>query len=149
MIRRMLILLLTAALILSFAACGRAEAPNGEPPAETAAPSAAGTRSFTDSTGRTVELPGKLDKIAVTGPTAQIVLFALAPEKLVGIANSWDESAKDFFAPAYYDLPVLGQLYGGKSEMNLEELLKADPDVVIDVGEPKDGIAEDMDRLTQ
>lgn len=153
---RLFALLLLAAMLLSLAACGNA---NGSPsgaeldrPTETAIlqeSTTTGTRFFTDSTGRTVEIPEKLEKIAITGPTAQIVLFALAPEKLVGIANSWDETAKDFFPPAYYDLPVLGQLYGGKSEMNLEELLKADPDIVIDVGEPKGSIAEDMDRLSE
>ena len=153
---RIFALLLLAVLLLSLAACGKAE---GSPsraeldrPTEAATPqesSTTGTRFFTDSTGRTIEIPEKLEKIAITGPTAQIVLFALAPEKLVGIANSWDKTAKDFFPPAYYDLPVLGQLYGGKSEMNLEELLKADPDIVIDVGEPKSSIAEDMDRLSE
>lgn len=154
MAKRILLLMLTAVLILSLAACGKSNgaATGGNlttPTATGSSPEASGTRVFTDSTGRTVELPEKLDRIAITGPTAQIVLFALAPEKLVGISNSWDESAKEFFAPEYYNLPLLGQLYGGKGEMNLEELLKADPDVVIDVGEPKDGIAEDMDRLSE
>ena len=153
--KRILALLLLAAMIVSLAACGQpnssASAGDLAKPTEAASPQnlQKGTRSFTDSTGRTVEIPEKLEKIAITGPTAQIVLFALAPEKLVGIANSWDETAKEFFAPEYYNLPILGQLYGGKSEMNLEELLKADPDVVIDVGEPKGSIAEDMDRLSE
>ncbi len=155
MYKRILALLLLAAMIVSLAACGQpnssASAGDLAKPTEAASPQnlQKGTRSFTDSTGRTVEIPEKLEKIAITGPTAQIVLFALAPEKLVGIANSWDETAKEFFAPEYYNLPILGQLYGGKSEMNLEELLKADPDVVIDVGEPKGSIAEDMDRLSE
>ncbi len=155
MYKRILALLLLAAMIVSLAACGQpnssASAGDLAKPTEAASPQnlQKGTRSFTDSTGRTVEIPEKLEKIAITGPTAQIVLFALAPEKLVGIANSWDETAKVFFAPEYYNLPILGQLYGGKSEMNLEELLKADPDVVIDVGEPKGSIAEDMDRLSE
>jgi len=36
---------------------------------------------FTDSTGRQVEVPSEITKIAVSGPLAQIVLFSLAPDK--------------------------------------------------------------------
>ena len=146
--KRLLSLLLLLSLILTLAACGAKSPASGAAPDAPASP-AAETRTFTDSTGRTLELPAKLEKIAVSGPSAQIVLFALAPEKLVGISNSWDAAAQEYIAPEYYNLPLLGQLYGGKGELNLEELLKADPDAVIDVGEPKQGIVEDMDKLTE
>lgn len=45
--------------------------------------------------------------------------------------------------------PELGQLYGGKGEMDLEALLAADPDVVIDIGETKNGMKEDLQALTE
>ena len=99
--------------------------------------------------GRTVEVPKNIERIAVSGPLAQIVLFALAPDKLVGIANAWDETAAAFFDEKYYNLPELGQLYGGKGEMNLESLLTSGAQVVIDVGEPKDTIVEDLDALQE
>jgi len=105
------------------------------------------TRSFTDSVGRTVEVPCDLEKVAVSGPLAQIALFALCPDKLVGIAGKWDETAALYFDAKYYDLPVLGQLYGGKGELNLETLLSSGAQVVIDVGEPKKTIVEDLDAL--
>ncbi len=107
------------------------------------------TRAFTDSVGRTVELPKDLEKVAVSGPLAQIVLFALCPDRLVGIANNWDETAAQFFDAKYYDLPILGQLYGGKGELNLETLLSSGAQVVIDVGEPKGTIVEDLDALQE
>ena len=68
---------------------------------------------------------------------------------MVGVANAWDESAKTYFDAKYLELPLLGQLYGGKGELNLETLLAAEPDVVIDVGEPKDSMAEDLDALQE
>lgn len=106
-----------------------------------------GTVLFTDSAGRTVEVPAAIERIAVSGPLAQIVLFALCPEKLVGIATAWNESAKAYLPTDYYNLPELGQLYGGKGEMNLETLLAIGAQVVIDVGEPKSTIVEDLDAL--
>jgi iron complex transport system substrate-binding protein len=123
------------------------EAALEEPAAEeTAAPTSV---EFTDSVGRTVEVPADITKVAVSGPLAQIVLFALCPDKLVGIASAWDSSAEEYLATEYYNLPELGQLYGGKGELNLETLLASGAEVVIDVGEPKDTIVEDLDALQE
>lgn len=110
---------------------------------------AAEPRLFTDSLGREVSLPPTLERIAVTGPLAQMTVFALAPEKLVGLSSAWDVQAEPFVAEAYRQLPVLGQLYGGKGTVNLETLLAASPQVVIDVGEPKADAGEDLDALSR
>lgn len=107
------------------------------------------TKIFTDSLGREVEVPSHITKVAVSGPLAQIVLFAICPDELVGIANEWDEVAQGFFDQKYYDLPTLGQLYGGKGELNLETLLASGAEVVIDVGEPKGSAKEDLDALQE
>ena len=126
------------------------EAPVGKPaepePAEEPMPE---TFVFTDSVGREVELPVDIERVAISGPLAQIVVFALCPDKLVGIASKWDKTAEQFLDTAYYNLPELGQLYGGKGELNLETLLASGAQVVIDVGEPKDTIVEDLDGLTE
>ena len=132
MMKKLLALLLVLALAFGCATLSTAEE----------------TRAFTDSTGRVVTLPATIERVAVSGPLAQIVLFALAPDKLVGIATEWDVTAAAYLSAEHYSLPVLGQLYGGKGEMNLEELLRAEPQVVVDVGEPKATITEDMDALT-
>ena len=135
--KRILILLLAALMLLS-TACAAAKAPQ-----------APETRTFTDSVGRPVEVPYTLDKVAVSGPLAQIVLFALCPDRLAGIAGKWDKTAEQFFDRKYYDLPILGQLYGGKGELNLETLLASGAQVVIDVGQPKKTIVEDLDALQE
>jgi len=107
------------------------------------------TREFTDSTGRTVTIPAEITKIAVSGPLTQIYVLPLCPEMMVGFAGEFSEEASIYIPQEYLDLPKLGQLYGGKGEMDLEALLAAAPDVVIDVGEAKDTIVEDMDSLTE
>ena len=132
--KRIVTLLLAALTLVALCPAALAE---GEP----------ATRAFTDDLGRTVELPAAIDKVAVSGPLAQIVLFALCPDKLVGIASPWDATAEQYLKTEYYDLPVLGQLYGGKGELNLETLLNSGAQVVIDVGEPKKTIVEDLDAL--
>jgi iron complex transport system substrate-binding protein len=105
------------------------------------------TVSFTDSTGRTVELPKNIERIVPTGPLAQLVLLSIAPEKFVGLSAKLDDASRTFIEPLVKDLPLVGQLYGGKDEINLEELAKLDPQLILDVGEPKKTIKEDMDEL--
>ena len=107
------------------------------------------TVSFTDSTGRTVTLPKNIERIAPTGPLAQIVLLSIAPEKFIGLSSKLDDVSRPFLEPLVKDLPLVGQLYGGKGEINLEEMAKLDPQVIIDVGEPKKTIKEDMDALQE
>ena len=163
--KKTLAFILAALILLSLCACTQnaAPAPAAEPApaaapaAEPAAPSesvvaeepAPATRQFTDSVGRTVELPAEINKIAISGPLAQIVVFALCPDKLVGIAEAWNEGAEAYIPAEYYALPELGQLYGGKGEMNLETLLGSGAQVVIDVGEPKKTVVEDLDALQE
>ena len=161
--KRLIALLLALVLVLGLVACAQPadEAP-AEEPSETVTdtqeteevpaadePETPETVSFTDSVGRTVEVPGEITKVAVSGPMAQIVLFALCPDKLVGIANEWDPSAEEYLDTEYYNLPLLGQLYGGQEAMNVETLLASGAQVVIDVGEPKDTIVEDLDQLQE
>ena len=143
--QKLLALFLALVMTLSLAACGN----QANTPADDSADTPAETRVFTDSTGREVTVPTQIDKVAVSGPLAQIVLFALCPDKLVGVANEWDASAQQFLDEKYYNLPLLGQLYGGKGELNLETLLSSEVQVVIDVGEAKSTIVEDMDGLQE
>ncbi len=104
-------------------------------------------RVFVDSLGREVMVDQEITRIAVTGALGQITVFAIAGDLFVGLPNAWDEDEKAYLDEKYHDLPELGQVYGGKGAMNLEELLKAAPQVVIDIGEPKEGVAEDMDAM--
>ena len=133
---------LVLALIMLCTACGRRVGDDENAPAEE-------KRVFLDSCGREVLVDKEITKVALSGTLAQIVVFALAPEKMVGLVSEWDSMAEEYLATEYYQMPVIGQLYGGKGEINLEELLAVAPQLVIDIGEAKDGMAEDLDALQQ
>ena len=107
------------------------------------------TVDFTDSLGRTVSLPEKVTKIAISGPLSQVYILPLAGDMLVGVSNAFAENAQKYIPEEILNKTEIGQLYGGKREMDLEALLAADPDVVIDIGQAKGSMAEDFDGLTQ
>ena len=118
--------------------------------ASASASSAAGdTVSFTDSSGRTVELPANIERVAVTGPISQMCMLTLAPEKMVGLSNELSDIEKKYINPKFTNLPVYGQIYGGKGDFNKEAVANANPQVIIDIGEAKKSIVEDLDGIQE
>ena len=111
--------------------------------------SSTATREFTDSTGRTLTIPAEITKIAITGPLSQVYILPLAGDMLVGVSNEFSEDAALYLPEAIFTKAEIGQLYGGKGEMDLEALLSAAPDIVIDIGEPKGTIGDDLTALTE
>lgn len=107
------------------------------------------TRVFTDSAGREVTLPEEINKIAPSGPLAQIVLYTVAPDKLAGLAADFTDGAKKYIDEKYWGLPKFGQFYGKNANLNMEALIAAKPDVIIDIGEAKKTVKEDMDALSE
>ena len=131
--------LLAVFLLFSLAGCGQSSAP---------AESVGKTRCFTDDCGRETEVPDSISRIVATGPLAQIVLYTIAPDMLVGLASKWSASAKGIVPEEYLQLPYLGQLYN-TANLNLEELALAGPQVIIDIGRVMPSGTEDMDTLQQ
>ena len=110
---------------------------------------ASGTVSFTDSAGRTVEVPANIERVAISGPISQMVLLTIAPEKLVGLSNELSADEIKYVAGDIANLPVFGQIYGGKGDFNKEAVANADPQIVIDIGEAKKTIVEDLDGIQE
>ena len=155
---KLIALLLALAMMLSLAACGgtaNTDQPSQEPSPSAETPSAEPTPEeetpradfvFTDSCGREVEVPGEVSRIVPSGPLAQIVLYTIAPEMLVGLGAKWYDSAKGIIPEEYLNLPYFGQLYGS-ANLNVEELAKVEPQLIIDIGDNMDSAVEDMDTL--
>lgn len=100
------------------------------------------TIKFTDSAGREVEIPANIERIAPSGPLAQIVLYTLCPDKLVGLAGDLSDLQFKYIDSKYESLPIFGNFYA--DTLNLEAVMSTKPQVVIDIGEAKPTVKEDM-----
>ena len=136
---RILVLLLTALLVLSLAACGKKQ---GYDPLE-----GVQTRVVTDSAGRQVEIPADIRRVAPSGSTAQMILMPIAYDLLAGLSSSPSTAQMPYFPEEVRYLPTFGQFYGSKANLNMESLIDARPQIIIDLGDKKDSIADDMDRI--
>lgn len=101
------------------------------------------TQVFVDDLGRSVTLPANISRVAPSGSNAQVIVFQIAPEKLVGLSSKLTNAEKEIYPKYTHDLPAFGTLYGKKANLNRETLILANPEVIIDVGDIK-GSVEDM-----
>ena len=89
--------------LLGLVACGGSSASSSAASSngsESASVAAASTESnaaeFTDSLGRTVESPGSIERVAVSGAISQQVMFTFAPDLLVGLCDEMNDAEKNF-----------------------------------------------------
>ena len=109
------------------------------------------TQVFVDDLGREVVLPANITRIAPSGSNAQVIVFQIAPEKLVGLATKLSGDELTIYPSYTHDLPAFGTLYGKKANLNKETLILANPEVIIDVGDIKGSVqdmANDLDKVS-
>lgn len=105
------------------------------------------TVMFTDDYGREVEIKADIETIVGSGPNTQMILCTLAPDMLVGLNASPSSEQEKYYPEEYIDLPTLGQFYGSKASLNIENLIKVSPDLIMDIGERKEDGDKDMDQI--
>lgn len=140
---------LCSCMALGVAGCASSEGGSASSSAASSAAAQSETRTFTDSLGREVEVPATLDKIAPSGHTAMQVLITMAPEKMVGISQEISADQAKYLPIDAENLPVFGAAFGAKGDMNKEAVAAAGAQIVIDTGEAKDGLKEDLDTLQE
>ena len=100
------------------------------------------SRSFIDDLGRSVQIPDKITRIMPSAAMSQLILTAIAPDLMVGLATEADDP---LLPESIRSLKNFGKLH----EVNAEELALAQPQVIIDIGEPKDSVREELENLEQ
>lgn len=97
----------------------------------TASPAA--SISIATQFGRLPDGPA-IRRIYAAGPPAGALVYALAPDRLLGWPMPLSPAARRWLSPATRDLPHVGRLAGRGSTLSLEALLALRPDLVLDAG---------------
>ncbi|HWA42532.1 MAG TPA: ABC transporter substrate-binding protein [Hypericibacter adhaerens] len=90
-------------------------------------------RTITDAAGRTVEIPDLIARVLPAGPPAALLLFTLAPRKMLGWAHKPHDDALALLDPAAAQLPELGALTHG-DEIDSGLIRSQKPDLILDIG---------------
>ena len=143
-------ILLVIILCASLGACGTpAVAPADTEPvseaAEAPAVKEAQIQTITDMAGRTHEIPAEINRIFCTNPVGTIMLYTLAPDKLIGWNYEFNDYERAYIASEYQSLPVFGTI----QTANYEALLAEEPDLIISAGGVDEKTAAKIDEFQQ
>ena len=111
------------------------------------APCLAQARTVTDAAGRRVEVPERVERVLAAGPPAAVLLYALAPGRMIGWPRAPSPEERPFLTPAAAALPATGRLTGRGGTANIEAVLALRPDLIVDVGSTGPTYASLADRV--
>jgi iron complex transport system substrate-binding protein len=112
-------------------------------------PSVAEARPFTDSADRRIDVPDEVRRVFPAGPPASVTLYMSAPEKMLGWTRAPSTEARPFLPTRYAELPELGRLTGRGNTVNLENVVRLMPDLVLDVGDTSATYVSLADRVQE
>jgi iron complex transport system substrate-binding protein len=98
------------------------------------APCPARAATVTDSAGRAVPVPARVERVFPAGPPAAIFLYTLAPELLLGWPRANRREEREFLLPDVGGRPEVGRITGRGNTANIEVVLALKPDLILDVG---------------
>ncbi|MBV8566646.1 MAG: ABC transporter substrate-binding protein [Methylobacteriaceae bacterium] len=98
-------------------------------------PAPAAETSITDAAGRSVSLPASIERVMPAGPPADLLLLALAPDRIVGLVEPFGEAQKSRVPPAWRGLPRVPRMTRDISPADIEAVKAAHPDLIVDYGD--------------
>jgi iron complex transport system substrate-binding protein len=150
------LILLATVLIAALAGCGSAKDTAGTAgttstlaaiTSSTAGVSTGDTVSITDDAGRKVTIPKTIKKVYGMSPEATNYVYMLAPDMLAGWCYAPAAEEMKFIPAKYQSLPNLGGWYGKNNTGNIEAIIKASPDLILDIGTTNSTSASQDDRI--
>jgi hypothetical protein len=112
-------------------------------------PSLLWAAEVTDSAGRLVRVPDKVERLMAAGPNAAVLAYVLAPDKMIGWPSAPRPAEREFLLPAARVLPEFGRLTGRGDTANVEVVLAARPDLVFDFGSVTPTYVSLADRVAE
>jgi iron complex transport system substrate-binding protein len=113
------------------------------------APRQARAATVSDSAGRAVPVPTRVERVFPAGPPAAIFLYTLAPELLIGWPRANRPEEREFLLPDIGNRPEVGRITGRGNTANLEVVLALKPDLILDVGSVNPTYVSLADRVQQ
>jgi len=89
---------------------------------------------FVDSAERYVVLPDRIGRVMPAGPSAAVLIFVLAPEKLAGWSRPLSRGQRAYLPPKFARLPVVGELTGPNPTATADTVTRLHPDLIVDSG---------------
>src|SRR5258708_31727465 len=97
--------------------------------------------SITDATGRNIEIPNRIERVMPAGAPAAVLLYTLAPDKMIGWTHTPGDLAKLFLEHAIVTRPESPTLIRDGNGQP-DEIRGLKPDLILDYGSTGSRYAE-------
>jgi iron complex transport system substrate-binding protein len=104
---------------------------------------------FVDSAERYVMLPDRIGRVMAADQSAAVLIFVLAPEKLVGWSRPLSREQRAFIPAKQARLPVVGQLTGLNPTVAPDAVARLRPDLIVETGVASPEAAAFADAIQQ
>jgi iron complex transport system substrate-binding protein len=104
---------------------------------------------FVDSAERYVVVPDRVGRVMAADQAAAVLLFVLAPEKLIGWSRPLSREQRGYIPAKFARLPVVGQLTGPNPTAGADAVARLHPDLIIDSGIVSPEAAARADAIQQ
>jgi len=89
---------------------------------------------FVDAAERYVAVPDRIGRVMAADQSAAVLVFVLAPEKLVGWSRPLSREQRAYLPAKFARLPVVGHLTGPNPTAAADAVTRLRPDLIIDTG---------------
>src|SRR5438874_9174386 len=97
---------------------------------------------FVDAAERYVVVPDRVGRVMTANPAADVLVFVLAPEKLVGWSAPLSRGQRGYIPPKFARLPVVG-------DATAQIAARIRPDLIIEAGPVTPEAAARADQVQQ
>lgn len=91
-------------------------------------------QEVTDHAGRKLKLPATIKRVYSTSPIGTMLMYTFDDKMVAGVNVKISDAEKAYLTESYAALPNLGGWFGKGNQGNIEEIIKAAPDVVLSSG---------------
>lgn len=92
-------------------------------------------KTIIDTEGKKITLPDNISRVFGASPPTNYLIYALNPDKMIGLnfkaKNAQNGADGKFLNKKFLSLPVIGTFHGGGQGINLEALIKHEPELIL------------------
>ncbi|HEX4617692.1 MAG TPA: ABC transporter substrate-binding protein [Stellaceae bacterium] len=105
--------------------------------------------AFVDAAERYVVVPDRIGRVMTANPAADVLVFVLAPEKLMGWSAPLSRGARAFIPAKFARLPITGGAVRPNPAEAVQAVARMRPDLIIEAGPVTPEAAARADQIQQ
>lgn len=104
---------------------------------------------FVDAAERYVAIPDRVGRVMTANPAADVLIFVLAPEKLLGWSTALSREQRTYLPAKFTRLPILGGMNPPNPAVIVQTVARVRPDLIVEAGPVSPEVAARAEQIQQ